>query len=164
VSTTEFGDLGRLQGQGYFQPGENATSPIDDVLTFMGPIESDTPSDALQVDLYAGYGVFANGIRTGTFALTGAEMSSDTCGACVTLYTNATPQAHEDEYMPVSGTLEVTTAGDAVGGMFVGRITNVTFRHVIINPQSGATTPVNDGCATRITNATFSATLRAPQR
>jgi hypothetical protein len=47
-----------------------------------------------------------------------------------------------------------------LGGTLTGRLTNVTFRHAIINPRTGVTTLANDSCSTRITNATFAGTLR----
>ncbi|HVV82167.1 MAG TPA: hypothetical protein VHE35_03780 [Kofleriaceae bacterium] len=40
-----------------------------------------------------------------------------------------------------------------------GSLTNVTFQHVMIDAQTGDTTPVNDGCTTKIDSASFDVEL-----
>lgn len=163
ISTANFGDKGALQGNAIFRPGQMANSANDDELDFFAALEAAPPTDFLQIQLYAGYGVFGTGAVTpGTYQLTGDETNFATCGACVIITTDVTQNSAGDNYMATGGTLTVTTAGTANGQMLVGSLSNVTLTHVNIDDTTGETTAVGDGCNTQITSASFSGTLMAP--
>jgi hypothetical protein len=161
VSTATFGDKGALTGSAFFTA--NAAGVADDVLEFDGPLESASPSDIVSIQLYAGVGVFANGIVPGTYPLTGDELNYQTCANCVLVYTNvdATNTAGDGVYMATGGTVTITATGTKVGDTLTGTITGLTFEHVTIDANF-LSTPVGDSCTTALTNATFTGTLAAP--
>ena len=120
------------------------------------PLNQDAMPDILWVDLWDGYGAFENGFPTAgtTIQLTGDEAGADTCGACVSVWADATQQSRED-YFATGGTLQLTSVSQtSVAGM----LTNVTFAHVNIDEQSLATTPHPDGCTSALTSFSFSGT------
>ncbi len=110
------------------------------------------------MELVAGLGVFADGLVPGTYTLSGDELSYETCGACILLFANA-----EDDnaqiYMATGGTLKL----DSVQGQLTGSVSNLTFQHVTIDEKSLVTTPVNDGCVSAITSASFDAVIQPIQ-
>ena len=163
VSTTNFADRGPIMGGTYlFRPGANAAA-TDDELDVLSQLEAAQPTDLLRIQLYAGYGAFAGrAIVPGTYQITGDELDFATCGVCVMLATNVTAMAYDDDYMATSGTVTITAAGTAVGGMLAGSLSNIQFHHVMIDPQTGATTQAADTCTSAMSNATFSGTLAAP--
>ena len=168
TATESFGDKGALSGQAFFSP-DNGVDQVDmgatdDVIDFLALLETTQPADGIELQLFAGFGAFAGGpIRTGTFQLTGDELDYATCGVCVLMATDVTEAGYADDYMAISGTVEITAVGTAVGQTVSGRLTNVQFRHVDIG-EGGATTPAGDSCASSLMNATFSAPLMQPMR
>ena len=162
VSTTNFAERGALTGSYLFRPGMNAAA-TDDELDVLSQLEAAQPTDLLRIQLYAGYGAFANrAIVPGTYQITGAELDFATCGVCVMLATNVTANSYDDDYMATSGTVTITAAGTAVGGTLSGSLSNIQFHHVMIDDQTGATTPAPDTCTSAMSSATFSGTLAAP--
>lgn len=157
-----FGDAGTLQAQAFFIPDVNEGTDDganDDLLVMFAPLESSETPDAIQLRLYAGYGAFAGGaIRTGTFELTGAELDLLQCGICAGVVTDTMQESYADDYLPTGGTLELTAVGTAAGQMLTGRLSNLTFRHMII-AEDGSTTPADDTCSTTLAAASFSAML-----
>lgn len=163
ISTDSFGDKGALTGAAYFSAGDDTTGADDDVLMFAAYLETGEPADAIQVELYAGYGVFPGAVTPGTYTLSGAELDYATCGACIRIFTNVTSAGADDGiYMPTGGTLTVTTAGTAVGGTLTGSISNLTLQHVEI-AEDLTTTAVGDGCTSTMSNATFTGTLESAE-
>jgi hypothetical protein len=171
TATASFGDKGALTGQAFFA-SESGDPPDDgakdDVNEFVAPLETGEPFDGIDVLLYAGYGVFKpsaanpNGvIQPGTYTISGEELTFDTCGVCVFLVTDITQAGYADDYMAMSGTVEVTGAATAVGQTVSGRLTNITFRHVTVG-DGGVTTDVNDGCSSQLENATYTASAMMP--
>jgi len=104
--------------------------------------------DEVHIELYNNEGVFTGGsVRTGTFALTGAEIQYSTCGACVRLFEGGSSR----NFLATGGTLTLTS----VSGNLTGTLTNVTFVEVTI--ASGfVSTPVPGGCTSAITSMSFS--------
>ena len=116
----------------------------------------------LLLDLEDTAGVFTNGIRTGTFNITGAELNFDSCGACVVVAANCNGcnvfdgTGGGDYYMATAGTLKITTLSPNL----TGTLTNMTFAHVTID-NTGAnptfhSTALADGCMTQVASRTFS--------
>ena len=131
-------------------------------MTFVTALEQGEPADFIQIDLYAGYGVFPGPITPGTYELSGDELDFALCGACVRIFTNVdSTGAFDGVYMPTGGTLTVSAAGNAVGGEMTGTISNLTFQHVDI-ADDATTTPVGDDCSSALSAASFSGTLEAP--
>ena len=101
-------------------------------------------------------------IQPGTYQITGEELDFATGGVCVRIATNVSSAGQDDDYFATGGTVTITEAGSAVGGTLTGTLTNITFHHVTIDPQTGATTQSPDTCTSGLTNATFTGTLAAP--
>jgi hypothetical protein len=167
VSSTDFGDKGTVTGNAVFRPGMNAGAATDDTLSFIAPLEAGSPTDALLVELYAGYGVFkpngvAGPVTTGTYQITGDELNYATCGVCIQVITDLTQTSAGDNYLATAGTINITQVGTATGQMLAATVTGLQFEHVTIDDTSFQSTPANDGCNSAMSNASFSGTLMAP--
>ncbi|MBP6840279.1 MAG: hypothetical protein KA190_23475, partial [Kofleriaceae bacterium] len=163
TSTNAFGDIGALTAGVIQVDPADATRYSIQVAKQLEPAE---PTDFLLVELYSKFGVFQNGVVTGTFNLTGEEANYVDCGACVRLLTDATQSDYGDDYMANGGTLNITAAADAVGETLTFTLSNVTFRHVdftVMNNQVTAQADNASGCTTTISNATFTGALAAAQ-
>jgi hypothetical protein len=119
---------------------------------FVGPLEG-VPGDHLVIDLWDGYGAFSGGFRTGSFTLSGAETSWEDCGVCVRVEADYDGgPSFTDHYMATGGTVNLTS----VDGRITGTITNVTFRHIVVNMGPPETSmPHADGCMSLIVSGTF---------
>ena len=163
TATASHGDKGALTGSAYFSPGMAAGDATDDVLEYVALLDQGATPDGLDILLYAGYGAFSAGaITPGTYQLTGEELNFATCGVCVLMATDVTEAGYADDYMAVSGTVEITAVGTALGQTFTGRLTNIQFAHVNIDENTLETTAAGDSCSSSLTNATFTGTLAAP--
>lgn len=137
--------------------GMGDPAPIEAV-QYGAVANADAAPDAVLIQLYAGYGVFADApIAPGTYQLTGAESAFDTCGACVLILTDLDMDGNAvAQYMPTAGTLTVTS----VNGNFTGTLTNGSFRHVDIEPApSFATTDNASGCTSTAATYAFDAPI-----
>jgi hypothetical protein len=126
---------------------------------------ADPAPDLLEVELYAGLGVFSGGpVRTGSYELEGRESFYSSCGACVLLLADRDPGSLQPSayFMPVAGRLRV----DQVDGRLSGVLEDVVLRHVTIDltdpdgpdgelRPSLLTVDVPGGCHTRIGRAAF---------
>jgi hypothetical protein len=145
-----WGDQGPVDG--------NASESIDIISgdayrkLFVGAMEG-VPGDHLVIDLWDGYGAFSGGFRTGTFTLAGAETSWEECGVCVRVEADYDGGlSFTDHYMATGGTVNLTS----INGRITGSITNVTFRHIVVNMGPPETSmPHADGCTSLISNGTF---------
>lgn len=165
VSTTSFGDKGALTGAATFAASQ--MNPAIYRIAMQGALEAAAPTDVLFIDFFTGYAPFGTqqaptAVVPGTYELNGAQLDFETCGVCVTLGTNATMTGYDDDYMVTGGTVTVTAVGDAVGETLTLSVTNLQLEHVTIDPMSGATSAVGDGCTTSIANATYSGMVMAP--
>lgn len=120
-----------------------------DVYLYNGTL--DVNSDLLDIEVYAGYGVFTGGVHTGQFKLGASDLNYGTCGLCVLVYANG----QNDPYMATGGTVTFTS----FQGTFAGTLSNMTFTHVSIDPNSFQSTPVGDGCNTSIPSLSFSSSV-----
>lgn len=142
------------------------TAATDDVsvptsILFFSEINADALPDALSIQLMTGKGVFAGGLKTGTFQLTGGELNYETCAACVLLNSDIDYAVGKTTaiYMATGGTLTLA----AVSGRLMGSLSNATFEHVTLDSNTFRTTPVGDGCTTAITSVAFDAILERVQ-
>lgn len=166
VSTSNFGDKGALTGGATFSA--DTANPATYSIVMSAPLEAAPPTDGLIIEFYTGYAPFGTStaptpVLPGTYQLTGEQLDYATCGTCIRLVTNAAEDgSSEDDYMVTGGTLTVTALGDAVGETLTLAMSNLTFEHVTIDPDTFESTPVGDGCTTAISGATFTGTVAAP--
>jgi hypothetical protein len=143
------------QGADHF-PG---TAMQPEELQISGRMTNEAKPDLLFVDLVE---TQTDPIATGTFNL-GDNFGN--CRACVLVIascdgTNCSPfdpNATSAFYLATQGTLKITSLSP-----MAGTLTNAKFQHVSIdnsgsNP-TGVSTPINDGCTSAVTMASFSAT------
>lgn len=158
VSTAMFGDRGAVVPSMCIQdPGQDPAVTTDDVIIMRAPLQTGSPFDELEFDLYAGYGVFTNGFVPGTFQIAGDELQFFTCGLCVFVNSQrADPQTYVDDYYATGGTVTISS----IAGTLTGTVSNLTFEHVTL--ANNETTPVGDGCVTAVAGATFTAPITAP--
>jgi hypothetical protein len=125
----------------------------NDVYVYFADLNTDALPDDVGLQLYNGYGVFTNGVAPGTYHLTGAETSLASCGLCVFVLTDVDPSGGSgvDAYFATGGTVNITS----VTPTLKATLTGLTFTHVNIDQTTGATTPVGDGCDTKITAMTI---------
>ncbi len=104
------------------------------------------PRDSFFLKLNTGKGVFAGGLAPGTYPLTGAELGSTTCGACVNIIADiVTGQGPTKFYFATGGTLTLTATQPPAGSL-----SNVTFHEV---SSGGSMVPM--GCTARIDSMSF---------
>jgi hypothetical protein len=130
---------------------------------YYGNINADPQPDEFEIDLYEDLGAFMTGsgdITTGTFTLSGADLSYENCGLCLEIYTNlATDGSPTDLYFATGGMVDLTSVGTPTGsdistGTLSGSISNVTFAHW----DGSADAAVGD-CNAMITSLSFTGTL-----
>jgi hypothetical protein len=104
------------------------------------------PRDSFFLKLNAGKGVFTAGLAAGTYPLTGAELGSTTCGACVNIIADiVSGQGPTKFYFATGGTLTLTATQPPAGSL-----DQVTFQEVT---AAGAMVPM--GCTGRIDTMSF---------
>ncbi len=150
VPTTGFGAVGNVAVTAELVMNRAAAGAA---IFAHGNLNADAAPDALNIDLYPGYGVFSAGaITAGTFPLTGAELSIVECGACVYVTGDVGEAGPKGMWMATGGTLTLTS----VAGQLTGTLANGTFQHVDLG--DGAT-PLGDSCDTSITQAAFNGAI-----
>lgn len=150
-------DDGSAEGGGADASTDAGGGPIGgpmDFYQYTGDLNADP--DVLDVEIYAGFGVFTNGIKTGTFNLTGAELDYATCGLCVLVLTDTSGGSATDTYMATGGTVTIDTISPTT---ISGSLSNVTFTHVTIDANTFESTPVGDGCNSSISSLSISAAV-----
>jgi hypothetical protein len=155
VSTNSFGDKGALTPSLCIQdPGQDAASPMDDVIFLRAPLEAGSPFDEIEIQLWSGFGALSAGFANGTYPIAGDELQFATCGVCVFINTNRTdPQTYEDDYFATGGSVTLSS----VQGNLTGTVTGLTFEHVTL--AQGESTPAGDGCVSAVANASFDAAI-----
>jgi hypothetical protein len=133
------------------RPG-TADLTVESSLTVV--LDPGPPKDDFFVKLIAGQGAFAGGaIRTGTFALTGADASFTTCGLCINLIADIVAgQGPRKFYFAESGTVTLTRADATAGATpskIAGSAQNLHFVEIMVD---GTRVP---GCTSTIASITF---------
>jgi hypothetical protein len=119
-------------------------SPAPNSLTVV--LEPGPPRDVFYIQLVAGNGVFAGGLRAGSFSIGGADASFDGCGLCVNVIADiVTGQGPTKFYFAQSGMVTITSTNAVVGSA-------QDLRLVEVDVFSGAPVP---GCTTTITSIEF---------
>jgi hypothetical protein len=137
----------------------SAMATMPDNFYLYADLDADPSPDILLIDLYAGYGAFMAGLPTAPamIDISGAETSYDTCGACLLAQTDLDTAAMTftgDPYFATAGTLQLTSVSPT---SIAGTLTNITFTHATIDPDTSATTPLGDGCSSTLASLAFSA-------
>ena len=137
----------------------NALADYDGSDAF-GIAELNADTDLLLIELYDGFGAFANGLTTGMVTITGDEANYETCGACVLLRTDCDDNtgqgcdpATAPVYMATGGTINIIELSPNLKV----DLSNVTFDHVDIDENTFASTPHRDMCTSGIVSASFDA-------
>ena len=154
---------------GYYVCGDGSAAcasfdpAASDTILMGGLLNSDALPDALQLELYDGYGVFADGIVAGTYDLTiASEANYATCGACIRIYTDTDSSGNGvDDYYQTAGSLVITgfTTGDAsTPSTITGSISGLALEHVTINSSTYESTAVGD-CETTVADFSYTANL-----
>jgi hypothetical protein len=108
-------------------------------------------ADVVVIELFNGFTVFSEGLRTGTFELTGDDLDYATCGICVRIFGDVGPLGDVRQvYMATGGTVTISELGLSLNGRFRTRLEAVELEHVTIHPETFESIPVGDGCRSRI--------------
>jgi hypothetical protein len=127
---TDFTDLGVINGD-VLVNAENGYLSID------GVVEAGPPVDLFVIDLFAGYGVFTDGLKTGTFTITGDETDYNTCGVCVSVLGDFDPMTGSPMmYVAQSGTVTITSIEGNFTGSFVPDAGSASFVGATFNETS----------------------------
>ncbi|HEY3352796.1 MAG TPA: hypothetical protein VGQ83_06080 [Polyangia bacterium] len=154
AAPASYGDVGSITGDVLLGPSNDPSQQ----LLMVAPLSSAALPDRLDLELWAGLGVFAGGIRTGTFVIDGAETNYATCGLCLFVITPADDSREAGFYLATRGTVTLTAASS---GAISGSVAEVLLTHVTFKPGTPISVPVGD-CDTAITTASFSAVPPAP--
>jgi hypothetical protein len=150
--TPSFGsDTQVAQTAGSGISGSNAHTEL-----WAGALDTTMTPDVLQVELYAGFAAFAGAdITPKTIQIAGDELNYKSCGACVRIFADSTMDSSAAQYFATGGTITLSS----VSGTFMGTLANVTLEKVTV-ADDFTSTPVGDGCTTKIVNATMNAALQ----
>lgn len=150
--TPSFGSADQgAQTAGSGASGSNAHTEVWD-----GRLNQDASPDIVQVELYAGFAAFmGTDITPKTIQLSGDELNYKSCGACVRIFADSTQSDSAAQYFATGGSITLTSTS----GSLQGTLSNVTLEKVTIDSTDYTSTPVGDGCNTKIVNASMSAQL-----
>jgi hypothetical protein len=135
--------------------GDDHANP--DAITYFAAMDTNPFPDEVQLELITGYGVFTNGISTGTFPLTGDELDYETCGMCVRLFADVGGDDMQ-QYFATGGTVTITSINPNITGSFTG----LTYVEVKVDPDTFHVTPIADGCSTQIASGSFDEPVSYP--
>lgn len=168
ISNPNFGMLTTTMATFRRRP-QNSMTPNPNVyyLGWGALLEMGTPSDALIIELWPGFGgIPAGELAPGTYQLNGDNGSLADCGACVYMMSNYDTGSGmgDQDYMPTAGTLTINSVNPAVPGTIDLTLTGVMMQHVDI-AMDGTTTPAADAatCTTSF-SAQISGTVAAPAK
>jgi hypothetical protein len=136
----------------------------DNVILYDGDLNQDAAPDRVRIEIY-GDNFPGHTIDTGSFPITGTRLDGANCDVCVLIAANCQGCTLDSGdpaswYMATGGEIDITDASEGQSsGSIAGTLSNVTFTHVTRNDTDGATTPVNDGCASKIASLSFSSTV-----
>jgi len=137
-------------------------------------VETLNSSDVVFLQLNAMFGGFGSGdIKPGTYALAGDDLDPTACGLCFYVWPKSLVGTSlsnvndaylmTEQYMAVSGSITLTTAGGSADGSntISGTVSNVTFKHATI--ASDGTLAYNAaGCTTSVGSGSFGYKLQVP--
>ena len=145
--TTPAQQLALFTGGGGGGGGPSSYS-IDNQLT------NDPTYNVISLEAYK-VGAFAGGFHTAfpvTIQLTGNELDSATCGACVLGFGGVHNSSWTGSYFATGGTVVLTALSKT---RIAGKLKNITLTHISYGAEH--TTPLNDGCNTTVEELDFDA-------
>jgi hypothetical protein len=155
----DYGDAGEVivnEGGGAVLGDINGATVIQLLVSFSPP-EVATPN-VLMLQFFEQQGVFAGGYQIGEYALDGAETDLATCGVCARFFggLDFVALTAQEEYLASAGvvSLQAISATPDIGRV-TGSMTDMVFRQVQIDPQTGATIDVPGGCTSKVGQMTF---------
>jgi hypothetical protein len=169
TASSSYGAATLTDGSGYaFTAAEITTDGsngfVDANQGFNGNLNADAAPDSFEIDLYEGFGVWGSGsgiITTGTFTLSGDDLSFQKCGLCIQIFTNIDADgAPVDLYFATGGTVTLTSVGTPTGsnvstGTLAGSLSNAMFA----DWDSGSADMAIGSCTSSITSLSFSGAL-----
>lgn len=124
-------------------------------ITLTMKLQADAPRDVIELELYDGNGVFAAGLKPGTYEIQGNDLDLKYCNLCVRFYDQRNIYGGDRGwYMATGGTLTLTSVEDNL----TGSLTNVTFLHSY-QENSGHSVPWEDGCTTKVDKVEFNTAI-----
>ncbi len=148
VSVGALGELAGAEAVRSNQSGSMGTRKVWRVGAF---VDAEAPHDQILVELWDDLGPFAGGaVTTGTFEIAGDDTLVATCGVCVYLYGDVIDATPSQSYLAQSGTVMI----DQLLPELIGSVDGLAFREI-----DGDDQVVEDGCASSIDSASFSATV-----
>lgn len=94
----------------------------------------------LRIELLNGFGVFLNGITTGSFPIENDKLNNQTCGVCVHII--AGPPGDQQQYFATSGEVTINMFDSNIAGAY----SSLQFEEVEIDPTTMHSAPYPDGC------------------
>ncbi len=134
----------------FVAPSSTGATAVKDAagsITLALDLDATAAPDRFQMKLFAGRGVFIDGPVAGTFGINSAQLNNKSCALCLLVIAD-----NAETYFATGGIVQL----DSVSGQLKGKLTDIRFEHVSIAadpPQ--ASTPIHDGCLTRISSLTF---------
>jgi len=147
-------DLNGASYTGYAQPRDagDPTSPM--TYGLVAALDQGPPQDIFEVQFWNGFGVFSEGVETGTFSIAGDETNLNDCGLCALILGDlAANGATSTVLVAQGGTFQLDEVQLEVGGALRGSATALHFRQV----DSGGV--IAGGCAVSMDNIAFDVTL-----
>lgn len=118
----------------------NTANEDESNLLYLSDTSFDTPFDGLEIAFYYGSGA----PKDSTFSHTFTGENFDSCGVCLLGYEDCGNTECNRSFLAQSGTISVTSQGDA-GANFTGTLSNIVFVEVEIDKDTFESTPVQDG-------------------
>lgn len=155
------GDLGTLAGTAQAAIQQGTTNQT--VRWISAPIPAtamDARPDYVQVELWDGYGPFAQGVaQPGTYTIAGNNADYRTCGVCVVIFADVDVMTDNATRLLVasSGSVVVRAAGSAAGQMLDVDVTAVSFVEADLETSAPVANPPD--CASPIAHVALASTI-----
>jgi len=150
VASTQ-GDLGTITAAGSVTSQGQQGLNIYSLIAATPDTAADPAPDAIYIELWDNYGAFLNGTaRTGTFPISGDELSYQTCGVCVFTLADVDPNNGPTHLLlATGGSVTVNAVSTTLGGALSVQVQGVAFQEVDAQnfqpvPGSSCTSPVSN--------------------
>lgn len=150
-------DLANVDFTGYARPRDAGDPTSPTVFGLATILDQGPPTDLFEIQLWGGFGVFADAVGPGTYPIEGTETNLNDCGLCALVFGDMAANGSTNMVLVAqSGTFTIDAVNLEAGASFRGTAPVVEYRQV----NSGGVIP--DGCGLTITNIDFDVTLDAP--
>jgi hypothetical protein len=147
----DYGDLGAAIGGMALLSEDEGGAKLLGIQVAVGGDEQTL--DVMQMFFREQRGVFAEGFAPGMITIEGAETDSLTCGLCSLFFADLSVEptfSFGKVFFASSGSVTIDTIDAVSGGMLTLSMSDLTFREVLLDPNTGAQTDVPNGCTTTI--------------